>query len=161
MVLTPERLAPPTEPNVEPRHATVPGTRPGRPARVVGPSDADALVVQAIAAGTTDPRRAAERLLTAAGRDRDRLERAASVLIQRLKLRSDDFEATLALRIVERALAAAPYPDGPWRWQQRLSPRRIRATRRRAARRRFTDGRLPTRRTRPRWTRAHVNQEGV
>jgi hypothetical protein len=98
-------------------------------------------VAQAIAAGTTDPRQAAERLLAAADRDRERLELAASTLTQRLTRRSDDFEATLALRIVERALAAAPYPDGPWRWHQRLSPRRIRATRRRAARRRFRDGR--------------------
>lgn len=133
MVVTPERLAPPIEPKADPRQGTATGARLGRPTRVT-PSDADTLVAQAIAAGTTDPRRVAERLLAAAGRDRDRLERAASTLIQRLTIRSDDFEATLALRIVERALAAAPYPDGPWRWHQRLSPRRIRATRRRAAR---------------------------
>lgn len=140
MVVTRERLAPPIEPKADPRHGTVPGERLRRPARVT-PSDADTLVVQAIAAGTTDPRRAGEALLAAADRDPERLERAVSVLIQRLKFRSDDFEATLALRIVERALAAAPYPDGPWSWRQRLSPRRIRATRRRAARRRFRDGR--------------------
>jgi hypothetical protein len=140
MVLTPERLAPPTAPKLDRRPETVPGPHPRRSARVTS-SDAGALVAQAIAAGTTDPRRAAERLLAAADRDRQRLERAASLLIQRLKLRSDDVEATLALRIVERALAGAPYPDGPWRWHQRLSPRRIRATRRRAARRRFQDRR--------------------
>ena len=121
----------------------------------------DVLVAQAIAAGTADPRRAAERLLTAADRDRERLERAASVLIQRLTLRSNDLKATLALQIVERALAAAPYPDGPWRWHQRLSPRRIRATRRRAARRRVRGGRQPTKRPRPGLTRAHIDQEGV
>ena len=160
MVVTPERFASPIEPKAEPRHRTVPGARPWRPARVT-PSDADTLVAQAIAAGTTDPRRAAERLLAAADRDREGLELAASALVQRLTRRSDDFEATLALRIVERALAAAPYPDGPWRWQQRLSPRRIRATRRRAARRRFRDGRQPTVRTRPTVTRAHMEQEGV
>ena len=160
MVMSPERLAPPIEPKAAPRHGTVPGTRPGRPARAT-PSDTDALVAQAIAAGTADPRRAAERLLAAAGRDRERLERAASVLIQRLTLRSNDFEATLALRIVERALAAAPYPDGPWRWQQQLSPRRIRATRRRAARRRFRDGRHPMNRHRPGLSRAQTDQEGV
>ena len=160
MVVTPERLAPPIEPKADSRHGTAPGPRPRRPARATA-SDADALVAQAIAAGTTDPRRAAERLLAAANRDRERLERAASALIQRLTLRSDDFEATLALRIVERALAAAPYPDGPWRWHQRLSSRRIRATRRRAARRRFRDGRLPTMRTRPTFTRAHIDRGGV
>ena len=160
MVATPERLAPPIEPKAEPRQRTMPVTRPGRPARVTV-TDADALVAQAVAAGTADPRRAAERLLADADLDRERLERAASVLIQRLSLRSDDFEATLALRIVERALAAAPYADGPWRWQQRLSPRRIRATRRRAARRRVRDGRQLARRPRPGLTRAHMHQEGV
>lgn len=129
MVVTPERLAPPIEPKAAPGHGGAPEAHPGRAARVT-PSDAEAFVAQAIAAGTADPRRAAERVLTAADGDRERLERAASMLIQRLQRRSDDFEATLALRIVERALAAAPYPDGPWRWQQRLSPRRIRATRR-------------------------------
>jgi hypothetical protein len=152
MVVTPERLAPRIEPKVASGHESASGARPGRPARIT-PSDAEALVAQAIAAGTADPRRAAERLLAAAGEDRARLERATSVLIRRLQLRSDDFEATLALRIVERALAATPYPDGAWRWQQRLSPRRIRATRRRAARRRFRDGR-PNIRPRPRLPRA-------
>ena len=124
MVVTPERLAPPVEPKAKSGLESVPGPRPGRPVGVTAP---DALVAQAIAAGTADPRRAAERLLWAAKGDRERLERAASALIQRLQLRSDDVEATLALRIVERAVAAVPYPDGPWRWHQRLSPRRIRA----------------------------------
>jgi len=146
MVVTLERLAPPIEPTAERRPGTVPGVLPRKPARVM-PSEAAALVAQAIAAGTGDPRRAAERLLAAADRDQDRLERAASLLIQRLKLCSNDCEATLALRIAVPSLAAAPYPDGPWRWDQRLSPRRIRATRRRAARRRFWEGRNPTRRT--------------
>ena len=158
MVVSPERLAPPIEPKVAPRH--VAGTGLGRPGRAT-PSDTDALVAQAIAAGNADPRRAAERLLAAACQDRQRLERAASVLIRRLQVRSNDFEATLALRIVERALAAAPYPDGPWRWQQQLSPRRIRATRRRAARRRFREGRHPMNRHRPGLTRAQTGQEGV
>lgn len=151
MVVTPERLAPPIEAKPKPGREIVPGRRPGRPARVTAP-DADALVAQAIAAGTADPRRAAERLLAAAQGDRERLKRAASVLIQRLQLRSNDLEATLALRIVERAVAAAPYPDGLWRWHQRLSPRRIRATRRRAAGRRFRNGRQPNIRPRPRLT---------
>jgi hypothetical protein len=89
------------------------------------------LVTQAISADTEDPWRAAERLFVAAGGSRDRLSRARSVLCERLHVRSDDFEATLALRIVERALAQAPYPDGPWRWQRELSPARIRAANRR------------------------------
>jgi hypothetical protein len=80
--------------------------------------------------------------------DPECLRRARSVLIRRLRLRSDDFEATLALRIVERALAAAPHPDGPWRWQQQLNPRRTRAVRRRAARRRADPYRRPPAATR-------------
>ena len=159
MVMSPKRLAPPIEPKAGPRHESVPGPRPGRPARVT-PPDADALVAQATAAGAADPRRAAERLLAAARGDRERLEQAASKLVQRLQLRSNDFEATMALRIVERAVAAAPYPDGPWRWHQRLSPRRIRATRRRAARR-FRSGRQSDIRPRLRlaghtWSRRRV-----
>jgi hypothetical protein len=97
------------------------------------PVHAEASVVQAISVGTDDPRRAAERLFVAAEGSRDRLSRARSVLSERLHLRSDDFEATLALRIVERALAQTPYPDGPWRWQRELSRRRIRAANRRRA----------------------------
>lgn len=94
----------------------------------------------------TAPERLAppERLLAPAGRDPQRLLRARSLLIRRIRLHRDDFEATNALRIVERALAAAPYPDGPWRWQHRLSPRRIRAARRRAGRRRADPYRRPT-----------------
>jgi len=91
----------------------------------------------------------------AAEGSRARLSAAASILIERLKLRSDDFEATRALRIVERALARAPYPDGPWRWANDLNSRRVRATkrrRRRAARRRRTGPRLPSR---ARWRTRH------
>jgi hypothetical protein len=72
---------------------------------------------------------------------REGLERNRSRLTRRLHLRSDDMAATLALQDVNRALAASPYPGGPWRWQERLSPRRIRATRRRAARRRARNDR--------------------
>lgn len=66
---------------------------------------AEALVVHAIPAGTENPRRAARRLFVAADGSRDRLSRARSVLSERLHIRSADVEATLALRIVERALA--------------------------------------------------------
>jgi hypothetical protein len=102
-------------------------------AAFTGPVPAEALVVHAISAGTEDPRRAAGRLFVATDGSRDRLSRARSVLSERLHLRSDDAEATLALRIVERALAQTPYPDGPWRWQRELSPRRIRSANRRRA----------------------------
>ena len=114
---------------------------------MTGTLSAEALVAIAVAAGPADPAVAADRVYAAADGSRDRLNAAASLLIERLKRRSDDFEATLALRIVERALVRAPYPDGPWRWAQDLNPRRVRAAerrRRRAVRRRT--GR--TRRTR-------------
>lgn len=97
------------------------------------PVPAEALVVHAILAGTEDPQRAAGELFVAADGSRDRLSRVRSVLSERLHLRRADVEATLALRIVERALAQTPYPDGPWRWQRELSPRRIRAANRRRA----------------------------
>ena len=93
----------------------------------------------------TAPERLAPAGDAADGEDRKRLRRARSLLSRRLHLRSNDFEATLALGIVERALATAPHPDGPWRWQHRLSPRpSIRAARRRAARRRARNRRLRT-----------------
>jgi hypothetical protein len=71
---------------------------------------------------------------TPAGRSRARLTTEASLLIDRLKRRSDDFEATLALRAVERDLARLPHPDGPWRWARDINPRRVRAARRRRRR---------------------------
>jgi hypothetical protein len=96
----------------------------------------ETLLARAIAAGAADPAQVAQRLLDAADRRVEPLRSARSTLTRRLQLRSNDFEATLALRIVERALAEARHPDGPWRWQNDLSPRRVRAARRRAARRR-------------------------
>jgi hypothetical protein len=97
------------------------------PALLTAPLNADTLVAQAMAAGSTDPRPAAERLLVTVGRSPERLGGARSILIRRLQIRSDDLEATLALRIIERAVADAPDPDGPWCWPLRLSPGRIRA----------------------------------
>ena len=120
------------------------------------------LVAIAVAAGPGDPGPAADRVYAAAEGSRDRLSAAASLLIERLKLRSDDFEATLALRIVERALARTPYPDGPWRWANNLKPRRVRAIkrrRRRAVRRRRAGPRLPSRATtRSAWPRVRLTR---
>jgi hypothetical protein len=140
-------LAPPTEARAVPTPAPAPPAPAGS-----GPRSPEELVALAVAAGPEDPGPAADRVYTAAQGSRARLSAAASVLIERLKLRSDDFEATLALRIVERALTRAPHPDGPWRWADDLNPRRVRATRRRrrrAVRRRRTGPRLPSRAGRP------------
>jgi hypothetical protein len=125
-----------------PRPAPAPTAAPARPA----PLPAEELVALSVAAGAKDPDVAAERVFAAADGSRDRLSAATSLLIHRLKLRSSDLEATLALRIIERALVRAPYPDGPWRWAHNLNPRRTRAVerrRRRTARRRRTGPRLP------------------
>jgi len=120
-----------------------------------GPLSAEELVALTVAAEPADPGAAADRVYAAANGSRDRLTAAASLLIERLKLRSDDFEASLALRLVERALVRAPYPDGPWRWAHDLNPRLVRAAkrrRRRAVRRRRTGPRLPDRGAwRPAW----------
>jgi hypothetical protein len=112
------------------------------------PLAAEDLVVLALAAGCEDSGLAVDRIFAAADGSRDRLGAVASLLIERLKLRSDDMEASLALSIVERALVRAPYPDGPWRWAHSLRPRRLRAAerrRRRAVRRRRTGTRWPDR----------------
>lgn len=110
-----------------------------------GTLTAEELVALAVTAAAKDPDVAAEQIFAAANGSRDLLSAAASVLIERLKLRSSDLEATLALRIIERALVRASYPDGPWRWARDLSPRRMRAVerrRRRAIRRRHGRPRL-------------------
>jgi hypothetical protein len=121
-----------------------PETAPESP----GPLTAEELVALALAGGAEDPDIAADTVFAAAGGRRDRLSAAASLLIQRLTLRSDDLEASLALRIVERALVRAPYADGPWRWAQNISPRRQRSAdrrRRRAVQRRRTGPPMPNR----------------
>lgn len=111
-------------------------TLPCPPTTPSGPVVGETLVAWAIEAGAADPAQAAEWLLVAADRRVEPLQAARSQLTRRLQMRSDDLEATMALRIIERALAGARHPDGPWRWQNDLSPRRVRAARRRAARRR-------------------------
>ena len=132
-----------------PPAAAYPGGMP-EPARAPawrGPVPAEELVALAVRAASDDPGIAADRLYAAAEGSRDRLLAATSLLIDRLKRHCADFEATLALQILERALVRTPYPDGPWRWADNLSPRRVRAAkrrRRRALRRRSGPG-LPDR----------------
>ncbi len=58
--------------------------------------------------------------LVAAG-DREGLERLRAELVQRLYTRSDDHEATAALRLVNRALAQVGRPY-PYDWRKRRKP---------------------------------------
>lgn len=138
--------APPEDPpplTPVPAPPLAPAPAPPRPAL-----SAEELVALAVAAGSEDPGVAADLVFAAAEGSRDRLSAACSLLVRRLKLRSDDVEATRALRILERALVRAPYPDGPWRWAHHLSSRRMRTAerrRRRAVRRRRSAPRLTNR----------------
>jgi hypothetical protein len=118
-----------------------------------GPASPEKLVALAVAAGG-NPDVTADVVFTAAHGRSDLLTAGASLLIQRLKLRSDDRDASLALPIMERALARAPYPDGPWRWAQNISPRRRRSAERRRRRelRRRVRRRGPTRKE---WSNAY------
>ncbi|MGH9106509.1 MAG: hypothetical protein ACRDZX_11880 [Acidimicrobiales bacterium] len=58
--------------------------------------------------------------LAAAG-DRAQLERARAELVTRIRQRSDDYEATAALSLVNRALATLGWPD-PYSWKHRRKP---------------------------------------
>ena len=134
-----------TVPDVRPAVIPVSAPETGAPS---GALTAEKLLAVALAAATEDPDVAADAVFAGAHGRRDTLSAAASLLIQRLKLRSDDQAASLALRIVEKALVRAPYPDGPWRWAENISPRRQRSAdrrRRRAIRRRRAGPRLPNR----------------
>jgi hypothetical protein len=56
-----------------------------------------------------------------AGVGRDELERARMELVRRISLRSDDYEATAALSLVNRALAIAGW-ENPYDWRHRRKP---------------------------------------
>jgi hypothetical protein len=55
------------------------------------------------------------------GAGRPTLEAARAALVQRIYLRSDDYEATAALRLVNQALAALGWED-PYNWKHRRKP---------------------------------------
>jgi len=55
------------------------------------------------------------------GAGRDSLEQAQAELVQRIHLRSDDYEATAALSLVNKALAALGWED-PYYWKNRRKP---------------------------------------
>jgi hypothetical protein len=63
---------------------------------------------------------AAVKKLAEAG-DRTALERAQADLVQRLRERSDDFQATAALNLVNKALGAVGWND-PYSWKHRRKP---------------------------------------
>lgn len=69
-----------------------------------GPSETEAAVTDLVAAG-----------------DRRALENARAVLVGRITGRSDDFEATGALSLVNKALAVTGHPD-PFNWKHRRKP---------------------------------------
>jgi hypothetical protein len=53
--------------------------------------------------------------------DRDALEHARADLVARIHLRSDDYVATGALNLVNRALAVVGWVD-PYNWKHRRKP---------------------------------------
>ncbi len=55
------------------------------------------------------------------GAGRPALEAARTALVQRIYLHSDDYEATAALRLVNKALAALGWED-PYNWKHRRKP---------------------------------------
>jgi hypothetical protein len=85
----------------------------------------DSLAEEAVVlAGTLDSGgealEAAVEKLAQAG-DREALERAQNDLVQRIHVRSDDFQATAALSLVNKALAAVGWTD-PYSWKHRRKP---------------------------------------
>jgi hypothetical protein len=85
-----------------------------------------ALVSRAVEPAPTPDGRAGaiDELITLAGGCREPLERARDALQRRLWRRSDDFEATQGLRIIEGALGRVARPDEPWASRPRRRGRR-------------------------------------
>lgn len=69
-----------------------------------GPAPSDALVEELVAAG-----------------DRSSLEQLRADLLSRIRQRSDDYQATTTLTLVNRALAAVGWED-PVNWKYRRKP---------------------------------------
>lgn len=71
-------------------------------------SSADVVARRAVelSAASDQDSAAVEELVDLAGRERRPLEAAAGVFVARLHRRSDDYEATRALHLIHRALAA-------------------------------------------------------
>ena len=69
--------------------------------------------------GAQTPEQAVEALASAG--DHPSLERARAELVSRIYHRSDDYEATKALNLVNKALAAIGWVD-PYNWKNRRKP---------------------------------------
>jgi len=80
--------------------------------------DSDAVAERAIALATPGGDEAVSEL---AGAGREGLQKAQVSLVQRISLRSDDYEATAALRLVNKALAELGWED-PYYWKNRRKP---------------------------------------
>ncbi|HXW82428.1 MAG TPA: hypothetical protein VEJ84_23220 [Acidimicrobiales bacterium] len=81
---------------------------------------AEEALVLARTLGSDESLAAAVQQLAATG-DREALERAQADLVQRIHVRSDDFQATAALNLVNRALASVGWSD-PYSWKHRRKP---------------------------------------
>ena len=84
----------------------------------------DPLAEEAVVlAGTLGPGESLDEAVQqlAAGGDRQALERAQADLVRRIHERSDDYQATAALNLVNRALAHVGWYD-PYSWKHRRKP---------------------------------------
>ncbi len=81
---------------------------------------AEEAVVLTATLGSSESLDAAVDQLAASG-DREALERAQADLVGRIHERSDDFQATAALNLINRALASVGWPD-PYSWKHRRKP---------------------------------------
>ena len=113
---------------LQPAGATpVPGRAPIRSARLLSgrmatrdPLAEEAVVLASTLDGGGEALDAAVRELAQTS-DRQALERAQVDLVRRIHQRSDDFQATAALNLVNRALAAVGWPN-PYSWKHRRKP---------------------------------------
>jgi hypothetical protein len=85
----------------------------------------DPIAERALALVRSSPAGSAERAqavqeLAGAG-DFGQLERAREVLVRRIYQRSDDYDATAALSLLNKALAAVGWQD-PYSWKHRRKP---------------------------------------
>jgi len=74
-----------------------------------------------VRAGSKDQPTAVRELASAIGPQDQRLVSARDELLQRVHLASDDFQATAALALVNKALAQAGWQD-PYSWKHRRKP---------------------------------------
>jgi hypothetical protein len=80
----------------------------------------EAVVLASTLSSDGEALEAAVQKLAQAG-DRKALEEAQKDLVQRIHERSDDFEATAALGLINKALAAVGWTD-PYSWKHRRKP---------------------------------------